>query len=340
MNGPTTSFTKLAAKRLRSARHTFALMTGLTAPKQGEREARALERHLRKWIKQRVPENKKWKSALHAIDFMKDNTKGERDNGDPNIIHPLWMACVLTAVIDHAEQNGAQKLPDAPELMITLLCHDLLEDADITRSEFAGVFGQRCATGVYNMSNKYLDEQTRKRVRKSKDERIADLLTDPLSLIAKCIDRAHNFRTMVDIEPTGNTRKIVYTPQKVKEKLYEASRYIIPACMPIEIMGNYAESYHPFIQTARSVLMEEAGDVIGRMAKQDFMRTPHVVDNVEQRDRLIDVIRPPDTAQVGLHKNLVGHNELIASLDRFDLRYMPGRVISGIGVSARSHLSL
>lgn len=267
-----------------------------------------LESRLRDWLDLRAANSNDSTEAFElrqlgqVIDLARQHTPGVRDNGEPAFIHQLWIANATASMIDACEQAGAPPMRDSATLIKIALCHDLLEDSNLTRAQLRGLIGERAERAVYNMSNKYLDDDGQ-RVRKSEEQRWADLKSDPLALMVKYLDRSHNLMTMMDVDNAGVLQGIVYTPDKQVAKLREASLELIPAGDPLMISGNYPADYHPYILSARDTLARTSAKVVGRFAELDYYRTILVVDNPTQRERIVGAIRLPGQDQVGRTNN-------------------------------------
>lgn len=259
-----------------------------------------LEARLRGWIDSRAASDPEWQSIADTIDYARENTPGVRDNGEPNFIHPLWIANAVAAIIEQCEAAGAPPLgKQAIDLIRVALCHDLLEDCShITRDILADKIGLRAAAGVYNMSFKYYDADGQL-VIKPKPEYEKDFLSDPLTLIGKYGDRSHNLMTMVDIEQAKLLR-VVYNPEKQRVKLNEVSAFYIPAGDPAVLEQHFPndKGLFPYILSARDAMVRVASRVVGDIAEHDYLNTIFVVDNPHQRRSIEAALRLPGQDQV------------------------------------------
>lgn len=259
-----------------------------------------LEARLRGWIDSRAASDPEWQSIADTIDYAKENTPGVRDNGEPNFIHPLWIANAVAAIIEQCEAAGAPPLgKQAIDLIRVALCHDLLEDCShITRDILADKIGFRAAAGVYNMSFKYYDANGQKVV-KPKADYEEDFLSDPLALIGKYVDRSHNLMTMVDIDQAKLLR-VVYDAEKQRAKLNEVSEFYIPAGDPAVLAQRFPEDkpLFPYILSARDAMVRVASRVVGDIAEHDFRDTIFGDDDLPQRCSILAALRLPGQDQV------------------------------------------
>lgn len=259
-----------------------------------------LEARLRGWIASRSARDPEWKSIADTINYARENTPGVRDNGEPNFIHPLWIANAVAAIIEQCEAAGAPPLgKQAIDLIRIALCHDLLEDCShITRDILADKIGSRAATGVYNMSFKYYDARGQKVV-KPKADYERDFLSDPLTLIGKYVDRSHNLMTMIDIDQ-ATLRKVVYDADKQRSKLREVSEFYIPAGDPAVLAQRFPDdkTLFPYILSARDVMVRVTSRVVGDMAEHDYLNTIFAIDNPSQRRSIEAALRLPGQDQV------------------------------------------
>ena len=255
---------------------------------------------MRGWIASRAASDPEWQSIADTIDYARENTPGVRDNGEPNFIHPLWIANAVAAIIEQCEAAGAPPLgQQAVDLVKIALCHDLLEDCShITRDILADKIGPRAATGVYNMSYKYYDANAQLVV-KPKADYARDFLSDPLSLIGKYVDRSHNLMTMVDIDQATLLR-VVYDADKQRLKLKEVSDFYIKAGSPTVLDERFPQDkgLHDYILSARDAMVRVASRVFGDQTEHDYLDTTFVIDNPLQRRSIEEALRLPGQDQV------------------------------------------
>lgn len=199
----------------------------------------ALESKFTDWLRMRALHDPRYAEVGEVYHWAKRHHTGQRDNGEPEFIHPLRLSLKVADLIDHMEKRKGGCMPDALDLLKAALCHDMLEDKErdldsgavMDRHFLARKIGNRAAQIVFNVSRKYINDEGRQ-VRKAPEEDHAHILSDPASLLLKHIDRDDNLKTMVDFTKGGVPHSVVYTPVKQKEKLTEAIQFMLQASLP------------------------------------------------------------------------------------------------------------
>ncbi len=124
---------------------------------------------------------------LRAYEFAKLSHEGQfRKSGEPYIIHPVAVACILAEM--HADVNT----------IAAGLLHDVVEDTKVTKSDLAYSFNDTIAELVDGVT------KIKKEESKNKDElralntyKILNSMTKDVRIfIIKLADRLHNMRTM------------------------------------------------------------------------------------------------------------------------------------------------
>lgn len=263
------------------------------------------EADLRQWLTQKAAQDPRWQSVQSVIDFTKANTRGHRDNGELSFIHPLRVTGALARLLDQCESKGdALPVEDATNLLKTGLCHNLLENGTMTRSQLRAQVGDTVENMVFLISNSYLGDHGAK-TNKSPAIIKADQVRNPLALLVKFAERSHNLITMVDIDKTLRLNSIVYNADQQRLKIEDTSRVLIPAADPLIIDQKYPLVYHAILVAGRDMLARAASRAVGRITALDFRRTVLGTDYPEQRECLIRAIRPPSSDQIGYGANMV-----------------------------------
>lgn len=257
---------------------------------------RELEQHIRQWARQRVTAGDNGaRTVCKALRLAKHHHTGQRKNGDPEINHPLTVAYLFTKVAQACVDHGFALPPDIADGVTGMLCHDILEDKNVTRAALRQEIGERAEQTVYGMSKKYLNDDG---VLIYKDagsqEALWDLIADPFALAGRYLDRSHNLGTMVEIDGTFLASRVVYDPDKQVRKLREAVFELIPAGDPAVIATRYDPLYCPLVSVAQAYLIATVSDVFGRCASADMLRTFQEWRNTAHQEKLLDSIRFPD----------------------------------------------
>lgn len=168
------------------------------------------------YIKDYEPQYKEL--ILKAYEFANEAHKGTlRKSGEPYIIHPVSVACIL-----------AEMKADADTIAAGLL-HDTIEDVDgVTKDLIAEKFNPSIANLVdgvtkmkkyeFNNDKRITDEENQRKI-------IESVLQDIRILIIKLADRLHNMRTLE-----------FQTPEKQIEKSKETMEFFVPFAL---LIGEY-----------------------------------------------------------------------------------------------------
>ncbi len=117
-----------------------------------------------------------------------------RKSGEPYIIHPIEVACIL----------GQMRL-DADSLMAALL-HDVIEDTTISKSEISTQFGATVAELVDGVTKLTLSKDKQHNKAASFRKILLATLHDPRVIIIKLADRLHNMSTLDALRPEKRYR--------------------------------------------------------------------------------------------------------------------------------------
>lgn len=177
-------------------------------------------------------EEKDVKEIEKAYLYAKEKHKGQyRRTGEEYIVHPLFVAYILTSI-------NADK-----DTIIAALLHDTIEDTDVSKSDIKEKFGDVVAklvdgvTKINNINvstdNEYLTSYYKKI--------IVGMSEDVRVIIIKLADRLHNMRTLYALDHEKQKRKAKETLEilapiahrlgmnKIKSELEELSlKYLKP----------------------------------------------------------------------------------------------------------------
>jgi guanosine-3',5'-bis(diphosphate) 3'-pyrophosphohydrolase len=132
---------------------------------------------------------------LLACDFADIAHGGvTRKSGEPYILHPIAVSCIL----------GTMRL-DADSLMAALL-HDVIEDTEIGEDEIAARFGKKVAELVDGVTKLTISKD--KQINKAASFRkiLTATLHDPRVIVIKLADRLHNMSTLDALAPEKRAR--------------------------------------------------------------------------------------------------------------------------------------
>ncbi|WP_269913794.1 RelA/SpoT family protein [Acinetobacter sp. HY1485] len=133
--------------------------------------------------------------VLAACDFADLAHDGiTRKSGEPYILHPISVTCIL-----------AHMRLDAETLMAALL-HDVIEDTDFTKEQITEQFGKTVAELVDGVTK--LTHSSDKEFNKAASFRkiFQATLQDPRVIIIKLADRYHNMTTLESLRPEKRAR--------------------------------------------------------------------------------------------------------------------------------------
>ena len=192
---------------------------------------------------------------LRAYAFARHAHKGQfRKSGEPYIIHPVAVACILAEM--HADKDT----------IAAGLLHDVVEDCDIDKELLASEFNDTVAMLVDGVTkirkNEVEDPDARKDANLKKI--IESITVDIRIFIIKLADRLHNMRTMDYMNPEKQKNKAQETIEvyvhiayllgeyMIKNELEDLSfRYVMP-----DEYQNMQGLYSAYIAKEREVLEE------------------------------------------------------------------------------------
>ena len=133
--------------------------------------------------------------VLAACDFGDlAHTGITRKSGEPYILHPIAVSCILANMrLD-------------PETLMAALLHDVIEDTQYTKDDIIERFGQTVAELVDGVTK--LSQSSDKEYNKAASFRkiLQATLQDPRVIIIKLADRYHNMTTLGALRPDKRAR--------------------------------------------------------------------------------------------------------------------------------------
>jgi GTP pyrophosphokinase len=127
-----------------------------------------------------------------AYDFALRHHKGQsRASGEPYLVHPLEVACVL-----------AEMKLDSTAIAAGLL-HDAIEDTNVTNEEIQREFGDQVAHIVEGVTKISKIDFATKEERQAENVRkmVLAMVDDIRVVLIKLADRLHNMRTLGHLAP-------------------------------------------------------------------------------------------------------------------------------------------
>ncbi len=154
--------------------------------------------------------------AQAALDYAWEKHEGmTRINGQPFIVHPLFVASYSIAIGANSED----------QICIALL-HDICEDCNIDPKALP--FNENVQRGVDYLTFKYNydkdDDEDEKQFKKLvvKSETYARLIESPEALICKGIDRYHNLTTAEELPEKNIIKNVLETHRWLLPVIYNA----------------------------------------------------------------------------------------------------------------------
>lgn len=158
----------------------------------------------------------KMSQAQAALEYAWEKHEGsKRMNGQPYIIHPLFVAKYSIAIGASSED----------QVCIGLL-HDVCEDCGILPTDLP--FNEKVQQSVARLTFTYDfasgDSEDKKQMKKiiSKCETFARLIEDPEALICKGIDRYHNLITVEELPEENIVKNVLETHRWLLPVIYSA----------------------------------------------------------------------------------------------------------------------
>lgn len=135
------------------------------------------------------------KRVLAACDYADIAHAGvTRKSGEPYILHPIAVSCILA----HMRLD--------PETLMAALLHDVIEDTDFSKDDITEKFGRTVAELVDGVTK--LSHSSDKEYNKAASFRkiLQATLQDPRVIIVKLADRYHNMTTLGALRPDKRAR--------------------------------------------------------------------------------------------------------------------------------------
>ena len=145
----------------------------------------------------------------HAGQYRKNN-RGEETV--PYVIHPLTLACQALAL-------GI----DTDDVLAAVLLHDVVEDCGVRAEDLPVGDAVKKAVSLVSY-NTYPGDKS-----EIKGTYYANILTDPLACLIKCMDRCNNLSTMA----------MGFSAEKMKTYVRETEKYVMPVLKKLKECPEY-----------------------------------------------------------------------------------------------------
>jgi len=181
---------------------------------------------LRSWL-----EAKEYYTALKALEFAMAHHTGLRKDGiTPEFAHQILIAMYLKTL--------SKYLLFPEETFITIFCHDLVEDYDVSLKLIVEKFGEKSAHSIEIISRKVNGTD------KTPEYYYEEIATDAVASVSKGGDRIHNIQSMPK----------VFTKQKQEQYISETETLILP--MIKRAKRNFPEQ-EPIYENIKLVLISQ-----------------------------------------------------------------------------------
>ena len=203
-------------------------------------------------VKRYIHKEKDIEKIVTAYQLAEEKHKDQlRKSGEPYIIHPLSVACIL------ADLNVG------PDTILAGLLHDVLEDTDTTYQDIANSFGEGVASivdGVTKVDKLQFTSLEQKQA-KNHQKMLVAIAKDIRVIVVKLADRLHNIRT-IDFQPFEKRKRIcqetleIYAPLadklgmfKIKAELEDCSLKYVDSEMYEEINRQIEQDSNSRLET-------------------------------------------------------------------------------------------
>ncbi len=154
--------------------------------------------------------------TLRALGYARKKHLGQnRDNGEPYIVHPLWMACFAIG-LGLTDDN----------LLAVILLHDICEDTATAINDLPSNSAIKHGVKYMTISTLPGDEdkgETKRRYYWS-------LLEDKNALICKALDRYSNLSTMVGVFEDERIKKNIRETHELLLPVLHEAKEVYPEC--------------------------------------------------------------------------------------------------------------
>ncbi|MBR6071981.1 MAG: bifunctional (p)ppGpp synthetase/guanosine-3',5'-bis(diphosphate) 3'-pyrophosphohydrolase [Acholeplasmatales bacterium] len=221
------------------------------------------------------------KKIIHAFDVANKMHAGQfRKSGEPYIIHPLNVACILAS------------LHVGPDTICAGLLHDVVEDTEMTKEELAKDFGEDIAElvdGVTKVGQLQFVSLEEKQVENHQHMLLA-MAKDIRVIVVKLADRLHNIRTLGFMNSEKQVRIAketleIYAPLAHKLGIFRIKAELEDTCLKYVNPGYYNK-------------------ILGHIKSDDSVRMKNVDHTIDEIKKILNESGMKDYQIKGRVKNI------------------------------------
>lgn len=200
-----------------------------------------------------------------ALDFASRAHEGQRrKSGEPYIIHPIEVACIL----------GELKM-DVDTIMAGLL-HDVLEDTDVTLGELSSRFGPAVASIVAGVT-----DSTATAPADNQRELLLAMSAEWRVVLLKLSDRLHNMRTLEHMPRAKQLKKA----KETLDLFVPLAKRVGVAPLHAELQRLSTAYVNPFPTATKTLLGQRVGGaILTRIARLQY---PGTLDDFLLKDETL-----------------------------------------------------
>lgn len=222
------------------------------------------------------------KDVIAASDFADKAHNGiTRKSGEPYILHPIAVACLL-----------AHMRLDADTLMAALL-HDVIEDTPISKEEISTRFNPTVAHLVDGVTK--LTSSSDKQYNKAASFRkfLQATLHDPRVIIIKLSDRYHNMTTLDALRPDKRRRIAqetfdIYVPMARLVGMNEMADWLENLCYQNLDLDLYASVQKTLLETKP---LRCKYQVLWEQRLSEILKQNHIIGRIKKKNNNTELLR-------------------------------------------------
>ncbi len=205
------------------------------------------------------------KKIVHAYEVAEKMHNGQfRKSGEPYIIHPLNVACILAS------------LHVGPDTICAGLLHDVVEDTSMTKEELASEFGEDIAElvdGVTKVGQLKFVSLEEKQVENHQHMLLA-MAKDIRVIVVKLADRLHNIRTLGSLNSEKQVRIAKETLEIYAPLAHKLGIFRIKAELEDTALKYVEPAYY--------------NKILGHIKSDDSVRMQNVDHTIDEIKKLLD----------------------------------------------------
>ncbi|TXJ07719.1 MAG: bifunctional (p)ppGpp synthetase/guanosine-3',5'-bis(diphosphate) 3'-pyrophosphohydrolase [Acinetobacter sp.] len=240
----------------------------------------------------------KVRQVMDASDFADDAHAGvTRKSGEPYILHPIAVACLL-----------AHMRLDADTLMSALL-HDVIEDTPISKAQISERYNPTVAHLVDGVTK--LTSSSDKHYNKAASFRkfLQATLQDPRVIIIKLADRYHNMTTLDALRPDKRNRIAqetfdIYVPMARLVGMNEMADWLENLCYQNLDLDMYASVQQTLERTKAE---RHQYQDLWQQRLQDMLQQQHIEGRIKKKNNNTELLRYFVKNELDLHQLTHSH---------------------------------